>query len=1180
MKRTFSAVAVSAAPFVALFAGHAAAQVSISTSTSAPIATATASSGAPANIDITSTGSIGITNTAGGTAVTVNSNNAVTNEGSIGFTDINNATGVQLLGGNTGAFTTTGTINVTESYTATADTNRDGLLTGKFANGSNRIGLLVSGAGAFTGNLPAASGFTNPVAIYETGAITVHGDSSFGVQIAAPVIGDFQMLKVTPATSTVAATVATGSITVIGGETVSATNPNGNGSIGLNITSAGSITGNVRLAGVNATGVGARAVVINGAVSGSVDFTGTVIATGYRTTTRPTNPGLAKLYTADEMQQGGSAVTIGASIGGGVLISARPLTLSTTNLDLDGNGVPDTLQGTGQIASYGTAPAMVVGAAGSPVTLGNVVSGASNVPSGAFGLVNQGTIFGDGVFDQVTSPNLPAPASATALQIGGQSGGTVSLGGGLFNVGAITAQSFQADATAIHIGAGATVPTIRNDGAITATTSQISAATTGVALNVNAILIDAGANVTNLVNNSGIIANITGTGGLGGNTGAVIDKSGTLTNITNTGTISAQLTQTLDTVPMPGTVTAIDLSQGTTAQSLTQQLSANQRASTAYNAANSYVIGNIVSENGVLYQATAAVGVAVDPATTATGVWRQIGATVPSIYGSIKLGSGGNTVLVTAGTVNAPVFDLGSGADSLTINGDAKTVVTGAIYVGTANGVPLAGNNTLKLDVTGGTLSDTYAGTIQASSVHVGSAGTLLVSADPSSGANTKFVTTGASVFDTGATLGLTLHSLQASLTHDYIILQTAGAGTLTVGTFAAGVLNNAPWLYTATPSAVAGTASCLTNCIVLTVAQKSATQLGVNAAEASALNAILKGLPNDNGVHGLESALLSQSTEAGFKSVYDQLLPSQGQGLFEALESATRSVASMTSTTPDAGTRVAGSSLWLQEVNQRVNRTGVQTLGSYAKLFGVVGGYEHMGQKGGAFGGTLSYMNAEESVAGAQVGSSVVASVVEGSLYYRRAVGGLRIAARAGGGYAFFSGRRKFVATGAADIANSSWGGFFFDGNALLAYEQRFGRFYARPELTADYFRLDESAHTETGGGNGFDLALAARNSSRLSGQAVVVLGAQWGTANWLRTEIHGGYREVLSGSIGDTIASFAGGDPFTMAPDKSTGGWATFGLSIKAGSQYSYLALEGDAEMRAGERQYNVRIAGRSMF
>ncbi len=1178
MNLTIRAVAVSAAPFLALFFGEANAQVSIKTATSTPVATATASSGAPANVDITSTGSIGITNTAGGAAVVINSSNAVTNEGSISFTDINNAIGVQLLGGNTGSFTNTGTITVSEAYTAAADPSNNGLASGKFANGTNRIGLLVSGPGVFTGNLPATLGFTNPVAIYDTGSITVHGDNSFGVQIAAPVIGDFQMLNVTAATSTAAATAVKGTISVLGGETVSTTNPNGNGVVGLDITSSGGVTGNLRLTAINATGVGARAVVIGGAVSGGIDISGTETATGYRTTTRPSNPAIAKLYTADQLQQGGSAVTIGANVGGGLLISAPPLTLSTTNLDLDANGVADLVQGTGQIASYGSAPALTVGAAASTVTLGNVTTSASGIASGTYGFVNQGSILGNGIFDQVTSPNLPSAATATAVQIGGL-GGAVSLGGGMFNAGAISAQSYQANATAIHIGGGATVPVIRNEGSITATTSQISAATTGTPLNVTAIQIDSGASVSSLINNAGIVANISGSGGLGGNAGAIIDKSGSLTTIVNAGTISAQLTQTLNTAPMPGTITAIDMSLGTAAQSLTQQLSANQiKSSGAYNSTLTYTVGQIVSENGVLYQATSAAGVAVDPAIN-SGIWRQIGATVPTINGSILFGNGGTTMTVAAGVITAPSINLGAGVNTLTISADANAIAQGAVPVVTGSLVD-GGANTLTLNVVNGTLSDTNSSTVQAKSVNVGASGVLLVAANPTAGTNTKFVTTGASSFASGATLGLTLQSLQTTLTHDYVILQTSGGGTLTSGVFAGGVLNNAPYLYAATPSAVSGTANCATDCIVLTVAQKTTSQLGVNAAEASALPAVLKALPNDNGVHGIEAALLSASTETAFKTVYDQLLPSQGQGLFEALESASHSVSNMTSTTPDAGARVAGSSLWLQEVNDRVNRKGVQTLGSYAKLFGVVAGYERMGRGGGAVGATLSYMNAEEADAAAQVGSRTVASIVEGSLYYRRAVGGLRVAARAGGGYAFFSSQRRFVATNATDSASSTWGGFFFDGHALVAYEQKFGRFYARPELSADYFRLDEGAHAESGGGAGFDLALASRNSSRLSGRAVMVLGTQWGTTNWLRAEVRGGWREIVSGNIGDTIASFAGGDPFTMAADRSKGGWATFGVSVKSGSQYSYLALEGDAEFRSGERQYDVRIAGRSMF
>jgi len=71
------------------------------------------------------------------------------------------------------------------------------------------------------------------------------------------------------------------------------------------------------------------------------------------------------------------------------------------------------------------------------------------------------------------------------------------------------------------------------------------------------------------------------------------------------------------------------------------------------------------------------------------------------------------------------------------------------------------------------------------------------------------------------------------------------------------------------------------------------------------------------------------------------------GQGIFEALDAAAQAISSMTGTTPDAGTRVAGSSLWLQEVNQRVDRQGIDTLASTSKLLALVGGYERMGVAG-----------------------------------------------------------------------------------------------------------------------------------------------------------------------------------------------------------------------------------------
>ena len=238
------------------------------------------------------------------------------------------------------------------------------------------------------------------------------------------------------------------------------------------------------------------------------------------------------------------------------------------------------------------------------------------------------------------------------------------------------------------------------------------------------------------------------------------------------------------------------------------------------------------------------------------------------------------------------------------------------------------------------------------------------------------------------------------------------------------------------------------------------------------------------------------------------------------------------------------------------------------------------MGAGGGALGATFSYMNIQDRDSAAAVGEHTVASLLEMGGYYRRAVGGLRLSVRGAGGYAFFNEDRRFVAPGVARIARSSWGAFFADTHVGAAYEVHMGRFYARPELSADYLFLRENGHTETGGGDGFDLSIDSRSSHRLSGAAILTLGTQFGRDTWLRPEIRGGYRRIFSGSLGDTVAQFSGGTPFTLSDSPDTGGWYTVGFSLKGGTNLSYLAIEGDADFRDGEQRYDLYLSGRSMF
>jgi Autotransporter beta-domain len=1204
MTRRLLAAAASLAPLI-LAAGAAHAQVEITSGVTTPLVTATSATGLPSTADISSSGSVGLTTP--GVAVTVNSSTTVTNEGEIGATDVNGATGVQLVGGNTGSFTSTGTILITESYTAATD-NNNGLLTGVYAEGTDRIGIQVVGPGSFNGGITT------------TGAVTVHGNDSYGVDFEAPITGSFLMQTVSPTTftSSTTVTVTNGSINVLG-----------NGSIGLYMAPTGGVGGNMQIGtitangGQDANGVGTQGAVINGTVGGVINVSGTVSATGYRTTARSTDSTIEATYTAQELQQSGSAMTIGGTVNGGVIISTPPLILSTTNPDLDGNGVPDAQQPPGEIVVYGQAPALVIGVgtqnaylgvvgAGNGITVpgsgGTMIIGGANT----YGLVIQGSVIGEGVFDPITTPGIIGTVpgnviSGTAMQIGTGNGSyTATIAGGILNTGLIEGEAYQANATAIHFIAGGVTPQIVNDGSIFATSLQVTttAGTSGYSpVNVYGILMDAGANVTSIVNNSTIEANITGTGGAGATeVGAIIDRSGNLSNITNTGTILAQADQTELGQQMPvGQVVAIDMSRGTGPQTLNQSTNPNLPPSAAYVQTTTYTVGQYVNYQNQVYEALTTVSTAQDPVDYPT-LWRPVGALTPSIIGNIYFGSGGTTMTINSGTVTSSIINLGAGANTLTIAGGTPvpggsascTGVTcaevyGAIEVAPYNAASAAvgftdsasltamGSGQLTININNGTLTDLNPNKINATSLNIGANGMLIVSADPVNHTNTEFFTSGASSFAQGAQIGINLLSLPSSFQQVYTILQTTGSGTLTAGTFAANAVGNAPFLFYANAAYVPASGGAPA-AIDLTVTRKTAAELGFNTAEGNALDAVLAAAPQNAAI---QSALLAQTTQSGLKAVYDQLLPNQGQGLFDALNSAAESVSSMISTPPDNGQRVGGSSLWLQEVNEQVNRTGIDSPGSYTKLVGIVGGWEHMGVAGGALGMTLAYYNDSEIPTASQGGSGVVGNLVEASLYYRRSMGNFTFAARGGIGGAFFDSDREFLAPGTTLNAAAHYSALFYDGHVGVSYKQSIiGRFYIRPELSADYLGMDFGAYTETGGGPGFDLAVASQNDSQLTGAADLAIGRSWGQEAWLQSEVRLGVREVLVDSLGDTVATFSGGSPFYVTPDNEAGGWATIGFSLRAGSPSSYFALEGEGDFRNGEQIYDVRIAGRTMF
>jgi hypothetical protein len=929
---------------------------------------------------------------------------------------------------------------------------------------------------------------------------------------------------------------ATGSITI-----------EGNNSAGISLESG--LVGNLTTSGaVTVTGDNSYGVHVAAPVTGKVSINGSTNVTGLNATGVAIDGAVSGAFVV----QGGVSVT-------GYRYTTRPSTkelraiLDADDLLQGGSAVRVTANVGGGVlldapppdldtavtdedgdgvadASEGTAALVSYGAA--PTLLigsdtNSVAIGAVGTGDNAYGLISKGGVTANGVYDGVT---------ATAIQIGGNAGQTTTLAGGARIDSTVTATAYEANSTAFQVKAGASVPTLWNKG-------QISAF--GVSegqFDARAIAIDAGASMTTLRNAGSIAATL---GGEKGNAYGVIDNSGTLTTIENTGRINASIVPTDDADDkddadtdatnevITGKAIAIDVSHNTTGVTLTQ--------------------------NGVNDGDDGKDGVA-DPDADGDGV---DDADEPSIVGAINFGSGADTFNVQNGVVIGDI-SFGAGADALNISGGAAVI-----------GALRDSDGQLAINVGKGSLGLTNAETINATSLNLGADSKLLFTADPASGTNTHLVISGAANIASGAQLGLRLNSLLTAPTSYTVIT----AGTLTAGTINQDLLGGTPYMYVASSRVD-------TNNVYLDVRARTATEIGMNRAQSSGYDITNAALTHDADI---AKAYLAQTTRDGYLALYDQMMPDQGEGFFAAMQDVTHAISTATGFRPDPGDRYGPDSLWVQEINTLVRRDTGDTMGSDTQAFGFVGGYEAMGDAGGALGLTLAFVSIEEHDIAAKVGEQTTGNYLQLGTYWRRSIGGWRMNVGGGGGYGWYDGDRTFNSgsvNGGPNVQrhnSAKWNGYTFNAFAGTAYEAKFGhRYFVRPEGYLDYVYLSEGERREKGGGDGFDQIVHKRKSDSLTGDVGVVLGADYGRDLWWRPEVRVGYRQVLAGELGDTTFSYtyAGAPTATLAAANDKDGAVTLGFALRAGTPMSYLALEANAQAAKKQHRYNLKLTGRAMF
>lgn len=573
--RILLATAVAIAPLMA--ATGAMAEVVINTARTTPITTGNATGSGPDDVKITTGGSLVLTS---GVGVTVDSDNdfAIDGTGSISMVkSADGSTAILVNPGVTSNITINGSVVVTDSIDDYPDTDNDGDVDGPWATGSGRYGLRLASGAPVTGDIKIVGGASG-----SGGVISVDGNNSYAVSIESGLIGNFQ---------------SAGVLRVFGDNSAA-------------VRTTGDITGNVTLLGqVTARGENSSAVSIGGDIGGRLTLQGDISASGYRYTSRGSDRFEAGLDAEDKLQ-GGPAVVVAGDVAGGVVVD-RPPVASSTNSDVDGDGIPDASETTGTINSYGEAPAILVGSDTRSITLGAV-----GADDDAYGFINRGVVNGLGVYDGI---------SANAIVFGGGAGQTVTLDGGFRNQGTIASLATKADSTAVRFGAGVDAAAFVNSGAITAGVSS------DVVVEGTAIQIDAGANVQSFVNSGSILASA---GGGVANVTAIRDESGTLTSITNTRSIQATLSPNAAGDPVTGTTTAIDVSANTT--------------------------GVTFIQSGV-----AGTPSATDPDTDGDGVTDS---NEPLTFGDIKMGSGADLIDVQNGRVEGAI-SFGDGADRLNISG-------------------------------------------------------------------------------------------------------------------------------------------------------------------------------------------------------------------------------------------------------------------------------------------------------------------------------------------------------------------------------------------------------------------------------------------------------------------------------------------------------------------------------
>ncbi|MFN3865015.1 MAG: autotransporter domain-containing protein [Erythrobacter sp.] len=736
--------------------------------------------------------------------------------------------------------------------------------------------------------------------------------------------------------------------------------------------------------------------------------------------------------------------------------------------------------------------------------------------------------FGIILAGSVLGDGVYAGVEGTGMRIGGR-GGDVTVAGGMINNGSITGAARNANATGLSIAGGVALPELRNAGTIAAT---VTGTTTGQA---TAVLIGEGASLPILKNAKAITATTI----KDGTAFAILDRSGTLGLIENSGAITATGAESSSTRNV-----AIDLSARTA--------------------------------DTIIRQTVVAAGIAA-----------------PSITGDIRFGSGSDLFDIADGKVTGNVT-FGAGGDRMVLKGDA--VFTGtATFGGQADRLELAdtaafngtaafgggagvlelansaaftgrltGAQNVAVKVGGGMLALTGPTTI--ASLDLGATGVIAATVGGGADGSTAITVTGTATFAKGAKISVRLADI-ANAEGTFTVLS---AGTLNGAADLAADSALVPFLYKAALT-VNG------NNVNVAVTRKATGELGLNDAEAAAFDPLFAALSRDAKVADL---FLSINTADVFQAYVAQSMPDHAGGTFEGLSRGLRAFNGHFMD-PNSPFDEEGKLRFIADfANWNADKDRGHSAAFDLSGLGFRGGVEYLTGIG-AFGITGTWLWNKHKTG--PFDNSVLSDSYEAGAHWRGKFGPVIGFARVGVGKADYSGSRAFAGGTGSNAVNFTilrqWSGDFVTASGGISIEGGGQFFFFRPSLVVDYLRLSEDGYTETGGGNALNLTVEGRSGKEVGINGGIALGVDlWGMQardkGWLRLETEGGWRELLTSDLGATVARYNTGRQFTLSSEGRDSGW--FARARALGGDGSYrISGEVGLEEQFGNIGYSLRAS-----